>query len=171
MAGTVHHGQSAATDLPAYIQHPPYRGSCLCCAYCRRAHRRIAVSFALFNVLVLVSRLSNSFLGPFLAKRIESARASGTGEALLGEFRVILLSATAAAVVGALMVPTVQRWFCRAIAHFQGHRSMGRLLLHAFSKGGIGYIRRTSTVPAREKCLGIAQGRRPADESDWSKTS
>ncbi len=29
---------------------------------------RIAVSFALFNILVLVSRLSNSFLGPFLAK-------------------------------------------------------------------------------------------------------
>ena len=33
--------------------------------------RRIAMSFALFNVLVLVSRMSNSFLGPFLAKRIE----------------------------------------------------------------------------------------------------
>jgi Alternate to MurJ len=28
--------------------------------------RRIAVSFALFNVLVLVSRTSNSFQGPFL---------------------------------------------------------------------------------------------------------
>lgn len=39
--------------------------------------RRIAVSFALFNVLVLVSRLSNSFLGPFLAKRIEIALAAG----------------------------------------------------------------------------------------------
>ena len=32
---------------------------------------RIAVSFALFNILVLVSRTSNSFQGPFLAKRIE----------------------------------------------------------------------------------------------------
>ena len=34
--------------------------------------RRIAMSFALFNILVLVSRTSNSFLGPFLAKRIET---------------------------------------------------------------------------------------------------
>src|SRR3546814_16468224 len=42
--------------------------------------RRIAMSFALFNVLVLVSRLSNSFLGPFLAKRIETALADGIGE-------------------------------------------------------------------------------------------
>ena len=33
--------------------------------------RRIAVSFALFNILILVSRTSNTFQGPFLAKRIE----------------------------------------------------------------------------------------------------
>ena len=33
--------------------------------------RKIAVSFALFNVLVLVSRAANSFQGPFLSKRIE----------------------------------------------------------------------------------------------------
>ena len=39
--------------------------------------RRIAVSFALFNVLVLVSRTSNSFQGPFLAKRIEAALRDG----------------------------------------------------------------------------------------------
>src|SRR3546814_20858254 len=84
------------------------------------------MSFALFNVLVLVSRLSNSFLGPFLAKRIETALADGTGEHLLAEFRIILLSATAAAIVGAIMVPTVQRWFCSAIGHFHEHRSIAR---------------------------------------------
>ena len=38
-----------------------------------RTHK-IALSFALFNVLVLVSRTSNSFLGPFLAKRMEYRR-------------------------------------------------------------------------------------------------
>ena len=41
--------------------------------------RRIALGFALFNILVLVSRTSNSFLGPFLAKRIETRIASGGG--------------------------------------------------------------------------------------------
>jgi hypothetical protein len=34
--------------------------------------RRIAISFSLFNILILVSRTSNSFQGPFLAKRIET---------------------------------------------------------------------------------------------------
>lgn len=111
--------------------------------------RKIAMSFALYNVLVLVSRLSNSFLGPFLAKRIETALEDGTGEHLLGEFRLILFSATLAVVVGTLLVPTMQRWFCRAIDHFQEHRSIGRLVLHSFSKGGIGYLRRNSVAPKR----------------------
>lgn len=119
--------------------------------------RRIAMSFALFNVLVLVSRLSNSFLGPFLAKRIENALAAGTGSYLLGDFRLILFSATVAAIVGAIMVPTVQRWFCGAIGHFQDHRSIARLLLHAFSRGGLGYIRRTSTIPRLANVSGLSK--------------
>jgi len=37
--------------------------------------RRLAVSFSLFNILVLASRTSNSFQGPFLAKRVEQSLA------------------------------------------------------------------------------------------------
>lgn len=109
--------------------------------------RRIAISFALFNVLVLLSRLSNSFLGPFLAKRIETSLAHGTGDHLLADFRMILLSATVATIFGTLLIPTVQRWFCSAITHFQEHRSIPKLMLHAFAKGGVSYLRRTSTTP------------------------
>jgi hypothetical protein len=118
--------------------------------------RRIAISFALFNVLVLLSRVSNSFLGPF--KRIEDALAAGEGDHLLGDFRLILLSATAATIVGTLLIPTVQRWFASAISQFQEHRSISRLILHAFARGGIGYIRRTSTAP---KLAHIAELARP----------
>src|SRR3546814_20742974 len=106
--------------------------------------RRIAMSFALFNVLVLVSRLSNSFLGPFLAKRIATALAEGIGEHLLAAFRVILPSATAAAIVGAILVPTLHRWFSSAIGTFPKPRSLARLLLTAFSRGGLCYHPRTT---------------------------
>ena len=51
---------------------------------------RIALSFALFNILLLVSRTSNGFLGPFLAKRIETALANGGGDALIWELRLVL---------------------------------------------------------------------------------
>ncbi|OCC23350.1 hypothetical protein MB02_12030 [Croceicoccus estronivorus] len=108
---------------------------------------RIAMSFALFNVLVLLSRLSNGFLGPFLASRIESALAQGTGEHLLGDFRLVLLSATGATIAGTLLIPTAQRWFCSAIGQFQEHRSISRLLLHAFARGGVSYLRKTATAP------------------------
>jgi hypothetical protein len=110
--------------------------------------RRIAVSFALFNILVLVSRTSNSFQGPFLAKRIESNISHGISYGLLSDFRWLLLSATLATVVGALLIPTFQRIFSRAVLHFQVHRSIPRLLMHGFFKGGIAQLRDVASVPA-----------------------
>src|SRR6266480_220319 len=77
--------------------------------------RRIAVSFALFNVLVLLSRTSNSFQGPFLAKRVEGSLAHAGSYNLLADFRWLLLSATLATVLGAFLIPTFQRLFSRAV--------------------------------------------------------
>ena len=110
--------------------------------------RRIAVSFALFNILVLVSRTSNSFQGPFLAKRIELSLRDGAGSHLLADFRWLLMSATLATIVGALLTPTFQRIFSRAVLHFQAHRSIPKLLLHGFAKGGLSYIRDSVTAPS-----------------------
>ena len=110
--------------------------------------RRIAVSFALFNILVLVSRTSNSFQGPFLAKRIELGLHNGGSSHLLADFRWLLASATLATVVGALLVPTFQRIFSRAVLHFQAHRSIPKLLLHGFAKGGLSCIGDAVTVPS-----------------------
>jgi hypothetical protein len=117
--------------------------------------RRIAVSFALFNVLILISRASNSFQGPFLGKRIETSLATGAGAALLSDFRWLLMSATLAAVIGALAVPTFQRIFSRAVLHFQVHRSIPKLLLHGLAKGGLSYIRDAMTVPSAKHVTGL----------------
>ncbi len=119
--------------------------------------RRIAVSFALFNVLILISRASNSFQGPFLGKRIETSLAAGHAAHLLGDFRWLLLSATAAAVIGALAVPTFQRIFSRAVLHFQTHRSMPKLILHGFARGGLRYLRDAVTVPSPRHVTGLAR--------------
>src|SRR5258706_15294984 len=80
--------------------------------------RRIAVSFALFNILVLVSRTSNSLQGPFLAKRVENNLGADSSHNLLLDFRWFLLSATFGTVIGAFLTPTFQRVFSRAVAHF-----------------------------------------------------
>lgn len=110
--------------------------------------RRIAMSFALFNILVLVSRTSNSFLGPFLAKRIEVGISQGGGEALLFDFHLVLASASLAVLVGILLVPTGQRLFAAAIGHFQEHRSTTRMLLRTATPAGLSTLRRSLTPPS-----------------------
>ena len=121
--------------------------------------RRIAMSFALFNLLVLVSRLSNSILAPFLAKRIELRLASGGGEALLGDFRMVLLSASVAVFVGILLVPTGQRLFSRAIGWFQEHRSTTRMLLASATPSGLRTIRDSLALPHASQLRELAKPR------------
>lgn len=110
--------------------------------------RRIAMSFALFNILVLVSRTSNSFLGPFLAKRIEVRISEGGGEALLLDFHLVLASASLAVLIGILLVPTGQRLLAKAIGHFQEHRSTTRMLLRTATPAGLHTLREALTPPS-----------------------
>lgn len=117
--------------------------------------RRIAVSLALFSILVLVSRTSNSFLGPFLAKRVERNLSSPNAMGLLGDFRWLLASATIATIVGAVLIPTFQRVFCRAVLHFQAHRSVPKLILHGFFKGGISYIKDAASLPKVRNVMAV----------------
>jgi len=121
--------------------------------------RKIAISFALFNILVLVSRTSNSFLGPFLAKRVENNLLESAAHHLLADFRWLLLSSTLATLVGAFMIPTFQRVFSRAVQHFQAHRSIPKLILHAFFKGGLSYVKLSASLPARGNVTGLRRAR------------
>jgi len=121
--------------------------------------RRIAVSLALFSILMLVSRTSNSFLGPFLAKRVESnIGLAHAADILLTDFRWLLVSASLATIVGAFMIPTFQRVFSRAVEHFQVHRSVPKLLLHGVFKGGLGYIRGAASLPAPANVTALREG-------------
>lgn len=121
--------------------------------------RRIAVSFAMFNILVLVSRTSNSLQGPFLAKRVENSLGTDGSHNLLLDFRWFLLSATFGTILGAFLTPTFQRAFARAVAQFQVHRSIPGLLLHAFSKGGLTHLRDSISLPAPAHVSSLHLGR------------
>ena len=77
----------------------------------------IATALTLFNLLILVSRTSNSFQAPFLAKRIETAN-STSALPLLSDFHWILGSAALATALGACFVPSAQRPFARAVGGF-----------------------------------------------------
>ena len=74
--------------------------------------QRIALTLSLFNLLVLVSRTSNSFQAPLLAKRVEQNIADGMATGV-ADFRWLLAFATMATLVGALLIPTFQRLLSR----------------------------------------------------------
>jgi hypothetical protein len=110
---------------------------------------RIAVSFALFNILVLVSRTANGFQAPLLAKTVENDIKVGVFDNSI-TFRLIILSCSIATIVGAFLIPTFQRVLSRAVVNFSIHKSMGKLMLHGFTKAGILYLKDNMTIPAKE---------------------
>ena len=115
---------------------------------------RIAISFALFNILVLVSRTANGFQAPLLAKTVETDIKHGVFDNLI-TFRLIIFSCSIATVIGAFLIPTFQRVLSKAVINFSIHKSMGRLILHGFSKGGILYFKDNMTLPVRENVTQI----------------
>jgi hypothetical protein len=111
---------------------------------------RIALSFALFNVIVLASRTASTFQAPLLAKHVEQNILQGDHSSAQSDFRWLLLAATLATIAGALLIPTFQRVFTKAIKTFDAHRSVPRLVLRGLSPASWRQIRTVAALPARE---------------------
>jgi len=110
--------------------------------------RKIAISFALFNLMVLISRTSNSFQAPLLAKWIEENINQGIHPGTY-VFQLILFTTTFATLIGSFMIPTFQRLFSKAVLRFSLEKSVPKLILHAFSKNGIRQILADVKLPNR----------------------
>lgn len=110
--------------------------------------RKIAISFALFNIMVLISRTSNSFQAPLLAKWIENNINNGINPGTL-EIRLILIATTFATIIGGLLIPTFQRLLSNSVEKFSIHKSVPRLILYAFTKSGINQFKKELKLPDR----------------------
>jgi hypothetical protein len=104
---------------------------------------KIAVSFALFNVLVLVSRAANSVQSPLLTKFVET----NGGSSIINSFYLIIAFSGIATIVGAFSIPTFQRVLSKGVLQFSEDRSVPKLLLHGFTKSGIRHIKKSVKVP------------------------
>lgn len=120
----------------------------------------IAIAFALFNVLVLVSRIANSFQVPFLAKRVELAIPEPQGANLTLDFMLIIAAASIATLAGGALIPTFQRVSTRAVASFHLTRSMPKLLLRSLTPRGVSLVTQSAAVPSYRNLVAL---RRPAD--------
>lgn len=142
--------------MRAYIRNPRDRDIGLCSADRWRSHAPHRLVVFPFRIIALVSRTANSFQGPFIAKRVEVDIAHHMGRGLLADFRLFLLTATVATIAGSFLIPTFQRYFSRAVDHFQMYRSIPRLLLDAFSRAGFSYLRIGARVPSRHNVTQLA---------------
>ena len=115
---------------------------------------RIAVSFALFNILILISRTANGFQAPLLASSIEKNIKSGVGSNLF-DFQLIIFSCTIATIVGGLLIPSFQRVLSVAVNRFSVYKSVPRTLIHGFTKGGISSIRESFVFPDKRNLTQI----------------
>jgi hypothetical protein len=107
---------------------------------------RIAISFALFNILVLISRTANGFQAPLLAKSIERNIQSGM-DSNLWEFRWIIFSCTVATITGGLLIPAFQRILSVAVNKFSIYKSVPAIIFHGFSKAGMTYLKESMVTP------------------------
>ncbi|WP_171054503.1 lipid II flippase family protein [Roseovarius arcticus] len=97
----------------------------------------VAIAFSPFNSFVLISRLSNAFQGPLLAKRIELAIADTITSSIRHDFMLILLAASAATIMGGLLLPTFQPLAALAVGFFHRKRSIARLIQRTVSPAGV----------------------------------
>ena len=107
----------------------------------------IAIAFSLFNAMVLVSRTSNSFQAPLLAKRVETAIAGDLTAHLEQDFALILAAASVATIVGGLMIPTVQRVATIAVTSFKKRRNLLALLMRSVTPRGAAVVMQSVALP------------------------
>jgi Alternate to MurJ len=119
---------------------------------------RIALSLSLFNILILVSRTSNSFQAPLLAKRVEQHLGLGSAVAATADFRWLLLSATLATIAGAFLIPTFQRLSARYVEAFDRHRSVWALTSRAMSPATFAHLRESLVLPRWRNVIGMHHG-------------
>jgi hypothetical protein len=119
---------------------------------------KIAVTFALFNILMLVSRLAVTFQAPILTKYVESNPGSSD---VLTIFNLIIIVSGVATVIGAILIPTFQRILYKGVKSFSIDRSVSKLILHSFSKSGIRYMKDCISVPSKENVSQLTHKKLP----------
>lgn len=109
---------------------------------------RLGSAVALFNVLILLLRISTSFQALLLSKHIErnlGGRSAASDEPL---FRLLLLAATLGSALGALLIPTAQRVISGAVAGLGTHRSLPRLFIRALSRRSFPLVKDSLRLPS-----------------------
>ncbi len=110
---------------------------------------RIAISFSLFNILVLISRTAYGFQAPLLANTVEKNINAGIYSGL-ASFQWIIFASTLATIIGGFLIPSFQRLLSVAVMKFSETKSVPKILLKSFSKEGISHFKESLVWPKQQ---------------------
>ncbi len=110
---------------------------------------RIALSYSLFNILVLISRTANGFQAPLLANTVEKHIKSGIYSNTT-DFYWIILSCTIGTIIGGFMIPSFQRILSVAVLKFSETKSVPKIILKSFTKEGVAHFKGSLAIPKKE---------------------
>jgi len=111
--------------------------------------KRITTSYALFNIVLLVSRTAVSFQSPLLAKWIEKNMQQGN-DTDTDMFRMIIVLSTLGTIVGALLIPSFQRILSRAVMKFSVQKSIFKLVYSGMKMSSLSMIKSQIRFPGRD---------------------
>ncbi|MFI5149446.1 MAG: lipid II flippase family protein [Bacteroidia bacterium] len=111
--------------------------------------KRITTSFALFNLVLLVSRTAVSLQSPLLAKWIERHMRLGLNVDT-GVFRLIILMSTLGTLVGAFLIPSFQRLLAKAVMKFHIKKSISKLIYFGLTKSSFEQWRAQISLPGSD---------------------
>ncbi len=120
---------------------------------------KVAFCLSLFNILVLVSRTSNTLLTPALSKRVESSLYDAA-EALKHDFHLLILSASVATAIGAALIPSFQRYVTNMVASFDRFPSLPRMVKFALSGPGLKALGSSWAMPSKANFGFLGAGHR-----------
>ncbi len=111
---------------------------------------RIALSFALFNILMLASRTANSLQAPLLAKVVENNLLTTLNLKIDLVFHLLIAAASLGSLIGAFLIPTFQVLLSKLVVQFNMQRSVTKLFLHSFSKIGVKFLKNNLKTPSSQ---------------------
>lgn len=100
----------------------------------------IASALSLFNMMVIISRMSNMFQQPFTAGLADTAPKENTLAFIEAQYRVLIGASTIGTIVGIILLPTFIALFSRAIVHLSSQGGSMPLFIKQISR--IEYIKR-----------------------------
>lgn len=117
--------------------------------------KKLAVALSLFNIMAVISRLSNMIQAPFLGSIVDMAIKMEKVDLLQNDMRVVLFSATLGALMAAPLMPTFVSIFTVAINGMEGAGTVPRLILRGFRWSNLKKIKKKIVIPRLSMLKGV----------------